>query len=132
MIEISGLDLIKIIRARQKYLHVPYMDPVYFLPSNAFICEQLLKSQVDKDSYRFNTWDCDDFGYMLYADLKVMQRKYKFKHPLAFGIVKIQRPKDVHVMNFFVNDKKELVIVEPQNDIIMSIPDNYKIQSIWI
>lgn len=131
MIEITGLDLIKIFRKRQKYLHVPYMDPFYFLPSNAFIIDQLINSNVDKDSYRYNVWDCDDFGYMLYADLKVMQRKFKFKNPLAFGIAKIERPTDIHVMNVFINVDKEIILVEPQSDKIYPIPDNYKIQSIW-
>ena len=79
----------------------------------------LMVDLLDKRKWESEIWDCDDFAVQLYARFK-----YVFRGA-AFGICWIIDPP--HAVNFFITEKREIWLVEPQNDNIFKKPADWKI-----
>jgi hypothetical protein len=78
-------------------------DRAYILPSDD---EVLSRLDTDFSQYVAEYNDCDDYSYR--AKGKAAGKAW------AFGAVKIKRAADYHMLNCYVNDKKEFVLWEPQ------------------
>lgn len=76
---------------------------------------------TDKWNYIPTYFDCDDFSYALMGHLS---------NPdwgcLAFGILWTKVPGGAHAVNCFISNSHRVYIVEPQNDKIFSLPDNWE------
>lgn len=77
----------------------------------------------DKIRYRAESFDCDDFSYMMMGKEKVWYGQRNSKKGSTFGIVwgDIRNSEDdeesrPHAVNFFIDKNNELWLMEPQSD----------------
>ena len=93
-------------------------DEKYGLCSIKEIQKFLDVDSTNKQHYRHILYDCDDFSYRLIGALSVPGWS-----ALAVGIAW----SDVHAFNLFIDDRKQLYIIEPQEDKIIPFS-----QSSWV
>jgi len=63
--------------------------------------------------------NCDDYSFQLMGDFHIPKWS-----ALAFGILWLDKP--AHAVNLFVDDNREVWIVEPQDDKIFKLPKDWK------
>ena len=76
---------------------------------------------TDKQRYIPTFYDCDDFSFRLMGQLSIGDEA-----SLPFGIIWVKTPKGGHALNIFIDDKREVWLVEPQEDLIFKMPENWK------
>lgn len=106
---ISAHDLHKILTSRFGYVRIKLSDAKYTLPEDAEVV-QLLHPSYDltntDDTRRQAHWDSDDFAIAAMVPL----RNY------AFGAMFVTASNgDRHVINLFVNNRKEIVLWDSQH-----------------
>jgi len=110
-IEISNIELYGIIKAR-----FPDMPDIFLSDQNFLLCNDdditsfLTQDVTNKYKYVTEAYDCDNFSYHLMGQFSIPGWAR-----LAFGIIWT----DKHALNCFVNEDKELYLVEPQTDEIL-------------
>ncbi|MFX0093477.1 MAG: hypothetical protein ACFFBD_17120 [Candidatus Hodarchaeota archaeon] len=93
----------------------------------------LLESEVDKYEYIIEKMVCDDFALLLKEVFIRASYDDQIEFPYALGIIwgyKIGDPTITHAMNIAVQDTKEILCIEPQEDI--SIPWNIVGYEGWV
>jgi hypothetical protein len=89
---------------------LPPTNLITVAEDRVFICPRLeqVEEQLQSDSTKYvpEYNDCDDFAYR--AKGKIAGRCW------AFGVIKIKLIKGCHMLNCFVNEKKEFILWEPQ------------------
>lgn len=80
---------------------------------NRFITHDL----VNKNIYISEYYDCDDFSFALMGEISNQEWG-----ALPFGILWTEVPGGAHAVNCFIDKKREVWIVEPQNDKIFKCP----------
>ena len=82
----------------------------------------LKKDLTNYIKYKNDVRDCDDFSFIMYANIHRLQSRY-YKHSLYVGILigKLKKyDKYGHVVNFIIDDKNlDIICFEPQNDKLM-------------
>lgn len=106
--EISAYELHKILTAHFGYVRIKMSDSQYILPDNNQVIQLSAPSRYElygaAKSIR-EKWDCDDYAIAAMAPM----RNY------AFGVMYITTTNNArHVINVFVNNKKEIIYWEPQ------------------
>ena len=67
-------------------------------------------------------FDCDNFAFILYGEVK------RYLPQAAFGVLLAEiSPGKYHAVNCFINEYSKIKIVEPQDDKIFDIPGSWKI-----
>lgn len=83
--------------------------------------ERFMKHDLtDARQYIAEYYDCDDFSYTLMGAISNPEWG-----ALPFGILWANIPGGAHAVNCFVDKKRQVWIVEPQNDSIFACPDNW-------
>lgn len=130
---INGTELYSIIRNKLKdkfkpntYLYL--IDSNYYLPSKEYVKEVLDVDKTDTRKYRAQTYDCDDFAFILNSTFIELTYKDEVRRaPFSFGVTMGELPMH-HAINIFVDDQKEVYFVEPQSDAIINYnSDNIKV-----
>lgn len=65
--------------------------------------------------------DCDDRVFIMLAEVK----KSVF-NVIPFGFTWVDTGSNLHAINLFIDDKKDLYVVEPQSSTVLLFPNNYK------
>jgi hypothetical protein len=77
-------------------------------------------NMVDKRQYISDYYDCDDFSLSLMGEITIPEWS-----ALAFGILFTKTPDAAHAVNVFIDNDREVWIVEPQTDAIFKCPSNW-------
>ena len=106
-------------------LKIYTLDRKYNLTDLKNLNKFLFKYLTDAKSYEEETYDCDDFAIKLWAKFKSFYPNYALGLALS----------NSHVFNIFIDDKKKIWVIEPQNDQVMdyeNITSKYKLKMIII
>lgn len=101
----------------KKYKTAPFVEYERFLRYD----------KTDKLVYVSEWFDCDDFAVRLYGNFTV-----PYWSRLAFGEIFVKTETINHALNFFIDNDHDIWLVEPQNDEIFKIPDNWEVYRIDI
>lgn len=77
--------------------------------------------QTDKNRYISEYFDCDNFSFLLMGNTNKQGWS-----SLAFGILWVHTPKGGHAVNLFIDNNRDIWIIEPQNDKIFRRPEDWK------
>ena len=75
----------------------------------------LINDRVSKRIYKQESFDCDDYSYSLMGN--ITQWYPEGSIGIIWGLNKYGEP---HAWNFFINEDKQIMFIEPQNDMIFS------------
>ena len=93
-----------------------YLDRVYRLVDDTWFRTFIENySFVDEFIYESDVFDCDDFTLALRGEIS------KLKLGLAVGLIIVETSTGRHMLNFFVTEKMEVFLVEPQTDELFTI-----------
>ena len=94
------------------------MDNVYYAIKKKDMKVILEIDKSDKNTYKKESFDCDEFGFVLMAHIMKLGKKCNYKYRLAFGIMTgfNSETSKRHLMNFFIDDVQEFWCIEPQSD----------------
>ena len=82
----------------------------------------LIYDDTDKILYIPEFFDCDDFSVRLHGNITI-----PYWSALVFGELWVKlSPTKGHAVNFFVDNQHRVWIVEPQNDKIFIMPDDWE------
>ena len=101
-------------------------DSKYKLITNNDMYNIIKLNRFNEMTYTPEYRDCDDYSYAMMGLVRSVMGG------VAFGIVwtDVMKPDGTldykHSLNFFFNDKKEFMLVEPQTNQIYNMPKNYK------
>jgi len=119
--------------SRVNQVHMP--DPEYYAPTKQEVINILKETKVDRRIYKTKKYDCDDFAFTLKQ--KFINKAYDEsgrRRPYAFGMIwgklKVGDDWGAHAINWFIENKNRLWLVEPQTDEIFK-PSDSEIQEAW-
>ena len=75
----------------------------------------------DKYNYVSDYYDCDDYSFSIYGNISNPEWG-----ALTFGVIWTNTPTGAHAVNCFIDNDREVWIVEPQTDEVFKLPDNWK------
>jgi len=81
----------------------------------------LREDLVDSWKYVPELYDCDDYSFALMGHISNPEWG-----ALPFGILWTGIPGGGHAVNIFIDNDRKLWIVEPQNDSIFELPDDWE------
>ena len=95
-------------------------DQDYYCPTYDQVKDLLQKTSFERYKYKAETFDCDDFARILSAFVIQCSYDMDWPQPWAFGVVFGYFPdlKGHHARNFCYTQDRELILPEPQNDIL--------------
>lgn len=97
-------------------------DMLYKTTSKEEIERFLAEDDTNYYKYVSEFFDCDDFSYRLHGQLSVPGWS-----DLAFGIFWTGLPNGGgHALNIFIDNEDKVWIVEPQNDKVYELPDDWE------
>ena len=95
--------------------HIYLSDNLYWLCSEDDIKKFLEMDATNKEKYKTEKFDCDDFAYRLMGQLSTPEWA-----GIAFGIVWSEK----HAACCFIDDKGTFFFIEPQSDeLYKTLPD---------
>ncbi len=98
-------------------------DSSYKLVEMPVLKAFLRGNSVNSYVYEKDSFDCDDFSFALMGDVT------KWDSDLAFGIIWVTTPNSTgHALNWCVDVNRKLWFVEPQNNKIFEITEDYKVR----
>jgi len=120
--DVDHTEIMTVLRAEMGEDCMIYLsDRDYQVTSKEEIENFLALDDTDKRKYLSEYHDCDDFSYRLHGQFSVPGWS-----GLAFGILWAGVPGGGHAINCFVDNDKEVWIIEPQNDKIFKLPDDWE------
>ncbi|MEM3061922.1 MAG: lectin MOA-related protein [Nitrososphaerota archaeon] len=132
---ISSDELIEIIKKSLRIKNNIFVaDRNYSLLFEEDMKKFLKKNTTDAHKYIKEGFDCDDFADVLKGREREWFALGKYNYGSAFGTVwgdirlpeKPDQPRG-HAVNFYVNEKKELWLIEPQNDKLFQLSESSKV-----
>jgi hypothetical protein len=98
-----------------------YLSDSFYKTTTKEELMRFLKDDVTNE-YRYISeyHDCDSFSFQLMGSIHCIEWG-----ALPFGIMWTSTPNGGHAVNCFIDDKKEVWIVEPQNDQIYKLPTDW-------
>jgi len=78
----------------------------------------------DKEDYETEDYDCDDFAFRLMGIFHC--DRYAASMPIF--ITWVEMPEGGHAVVSYINEHREVVIIEPQNDNMFPVPTDWKLQ----
>lgn len=130
IVEVKGGELRKILDAHLQGGRVQYTtimkDETYSLFSLESLKRFLQANRIDVIKYKKEVFDCDDFADVLMGSLKnwiIVKSGTYLRGGIPFGTILGDIRHDVnskkynpHAMNIFVDNRKRVHFIEPQND----------------
>ena len=118
---ITSSDLIEILNNKFPNIMIGISDSKYKLCSKDNIEDFLKVDQTNNFSYIEDYRDCDDYAFILLGEIK----KSSFG-PIPFGFAWVDTNSGFHAVNIFLDEERDLYVVEPQDDSIFDLPENWK------
>lgn len=119
--DIDKSEIYTIIRAEFPDASFIFTDRDYKTTIRAEYERFLRFDDTDKMRYIADYVDCDDFCFALYGAISNQDWG-----GLSFGYVFTKTTGGAHAVNFFIDKNRNVLIVEPQDDRIFSLPDNWE------
>jgi len=106
--------------------HIFLSDREFYCVSGEQMRGWLREDMTDKQTYEAEKFDCDDFSFVLKGEMA------KKRFALAFGIAWVWWMKNgavmAHACNcYYDRVKREMMMIEPQNDRIFPKPDSWRV-----
>jgi hypothetical protein len=101
----------------KKYKTAPFSEYIRFLEYD----------DTDNMIYIIDDYDCDDFSVRLHGNIKIPKWS-----ALAFGEMWVKTPNYNHAINVFVDNDFKVWCVEPQNDKVFVLPNDWKVLRVKI
>jgi len=120
--DISGSEVFSIIEAEFPN-GTKFISDVDYKTTTVEEIERFLKEDItDKDKYVSEMYDCEDFSFRLMGQIS---------NPswgcLPFGVIYVKQSKNnYHAVNCFIDSKREVWLIEPQNDDIFKCPERWE------
>jgi predicted transcriptional regulator len=96
-----------------------FADEKYYCPPLSDIKYLVRWNKINRKKYTSEIFDCDDFALALkYFFVKHAYSNGKRRFPHCAGIIWGFIQGEQHAVNIVVNDKKEVLFIEPQQDYI--------------
>ena len=112
---------------RFPHAHIMLVDAEYLLVDESLIETFLKYDKTNLQPYINETFDCDDFAFTLWRNVRESQGN------IAFGVISLNLDgTSLHAMNFFVDTNWHIYFVEPQNDEIKRQHDVKYMRASWI
>jgi hypothetical protein len=93
-------------------------DSVYYTPTENTIKQFLNYDLNNFRLYKKNNFDCDDYSFCIKGNASYLLSGY------AIGIVWVtQNDNTAHALNFYINNQREIIFIEPQTDKIIDEKD---------
>jgi len=105
--EIDAGQIYNIIKSRSPGCQIYLADWKYKLTTIEAVKRKLLSDPTNQVRYEKTYYDCDDFSFRLMGNFND-----RIWGKFAFGIAWSTG----HAFNIFIDDKKQLWVIEPQND----------------
>ena len=118
--DIDGNEIRTILQAEFPNTPLYISDTMFQTTTKEELIRFLKEDIVDKNKYISEKYDCDDFSYQLMGNIS--SPKWGM---LPFGILWSETPNGGHAINCFIDNNREVWIIEPQSDKIFKIPDNW-------
>ena len=117
---ITGQKIAILLKSKFPNAIIAQEDEKYKLCTRENI-EDFLKIDItDKLEYIDNYRDCEDYSFILIAEIK----KSAFS-PIPFGLIWVDTGISSHSVNIFIDNERNLYVIEPQNDSIFNFPDKW-------
>ena len=125
----------KELRGRISRINQVFMPDESYRPISKDGVKKILgETLIDRRSYTGSVGDCDDFAHLLKGEFIKKAWNENGRYPFAFGIlwgqVKMQDKWVGHAINWFIDNKEKLHLVEPQTDEIFK-PDKDKLKEVF-
>jgi len=102
-----------------------FADEKYYCPPLSDIKYLVKRNQINRKKYTSEIFDCDDFALALkYFFVKHAYSNGKRRSPHCAGIIWGYIQGEEHAVNIVVNDKEEVLFIEPQLDLIFYPGEN--------
>jgi len=119
--DLDSSEVLTILKAEFPKALILLSDEAYKTTTKSELERFLKEDIVDKWKYTSTYFDCDDFSFALMGNLS---------NPdwgcLTFGILWTSVPNGAHAVNCFISNSGKVYIVEPQNDDVFKLPDNWE------
>ena len=112
--DILPVDFINPWNNSKYYVRKTWWDGNFKLTSDDEVKRFLTWNLVDKEEYVADFYDCNSFAVSLWGEAR------KWSPGICLGMYTMVKPP--HAKNWYVNEKKELRVIEPQSDVV-----NYKL-----
>ena len=127
LVPIDFSELYTLLRSEFEYTAI-YMADNNYKTCSIQELQRFLKDDIT-DSWQYvpEYWDCDDASFSLMGRLSNPDWGM-----LPFGVMYVVIEEDEnskvagHAVNIFVDKNRNILIIEPQNDQIMLLPDNWR------
>jgi hypothetical protein len=133
---IPSSELREIIKRELNPRQTHFVDAKYGIYKLDDLKKFLASDGIDQLSYVKESFDCDNFAFVLLGEEKKWFAKGKFECGSCFGylagdIRKSETDTEVrpHAVNCFVDENRQVWLVEPQNDQLFKLTSN---SSVWI
>lgn len=98
---------------------IRFGDGSFYLPTLAEVQQILVASQLDRRRWMEERFDCDDFAYVLKAEMSVhAYESSALRFGLCVGVVwgDFDWVQGFHAVNWFIDATRTLRFIEPQSD----------------
>lgn len=100
--------------------HIYLSDIDYNTVTKQELQRFLKNDKTNYNKYVADVFDCDDFSYRLLGEITIGAWC-----DIPFGILWVDTPNGGHAVNVFVDKSRSVWIVEPANDNIFKLPDDW-------
>jgi len=118
--EIDYNEVHTILKAEFPDAWIGLSDSVYKTTTKEELMKYINYDIIDEYHYVSEYYDCDDFSYALMGSLSNPEWG-----ALPFGIMWTDVPGGAHAVNCFIDNNREVWIIEPQTDQIFSLPKDW-------
>jgi len=119
--DIGYSEILGILKAEFPKAKIHLADRDYKTTTKAELMRFLKYDLTDLRKYLSEYYDCDDFSYALMGAIS---------NPdwgaLPFAILWTTTPKGGHAINCFIDNDREVWIIEPQNDRVFECPNGWE------
>lgn len=120
LVDITSEDIAPILKTSCPNANIYLSDSYYSTVSIGELRRFLADDKTNEYRYVSEFYDCDDFSFRLMGQIHSVEWG-----ALPFGIMWTQIPGGNHAVNCFIDCDKKLWIVEPQNDSVYFLPNDW-------
>jgi hypothetical protein len=119
--DVTHSELLTIIKAEFGEKCGIYLSDMNYKTCDIKEIERFIKSD-DTNRYKYihEYYDCDDYSFRLLGNLSIPGWS-----DLTFGIFWCGTPQGGHALNCFVDVERTVWIIEPQNNTVFRLPDDW-------
>ena len=118
--DITATEITDILKQSFPKANIFLSDSTYRTTTIDELIRFLKDDKTNEYRYVSEYMDCDNFSYHLMGSIHNVEWG-----ALPFGIIWLNKPNGNHAMNIFIDNEHEVLLIEPQNDIIQTCPSSW-------